>query len=726
MNRTAANRRTAAIRPTLLARAAAAGLLACMATSAAHAAPVPPSVPWMPDTSSRHALQLLVDEGGLDLPVMQWPLPAGAVAQALDRLPADLPGPLDAARARVRAALGRLASPQFTLNAREHADGLAGFGDDATPGSSVALRSGELDGPHFAAQLGARLAPEGDPSHAGAAGSLEGSAIATEAFGLQLQAWSHRSWWSPGWQSALPLSNNAPALNGIGLQRASASTSASPWLSWLGPWNMDFWVARSESEREQPANPLVSGTRLTIRPFSHLELGFTRMAQWGGAGRSESAKTFAKIMFGIHTNEGTDELRKRDPGNELAGYDVRLRCPFGWRCAGYGQWIGEDGAGFLPSKFLNLAGAEFWSADGTQRVFIETADTHLRQTWPGPAVWGQAYRNYAYPGGFTSGNRWLGANVGPDSRLLTLGWIDAASDSSLRLSAGHVGSRLGAFAPPVPFAPTSGRIIGLAARTSFAWGPATLSPQLDWLRLHSPRGINADARIGLEMNLGLDKLSRTVPTRLGDALSGTSSPAVQGTTAAAIVVASVLLDHAADRYALNRRHDPTSKALQVVGSDLPYAELGLAGAAWLSQRGTPLGDTALASVKAGLTSVGLSEVLKQAVDRSRPSDGRGAGDFGNARRSDSAFPSTHSALAWGVVTPFAQEYDAPWLYGVAALTNLSRVLRRDHWFSDTVAGAAIGYVAGDWFHRHMRAGPDATQAQLVVAPHQVGMTMDFR
>jgi membrane-associated phospholipid phosphatase len=177
---------------------------------------------------------------------------------------------------------------------------------------------------------------------------------------------------------------------------------------------------------------------------------------------------------------------------------------------------------------------------------------------------------------------------------------------------------------------------------------------------------------------------------------------------------------------VNRRHDPTSKALQFVGNGLPYAEFGLAGATWLSQRGTPLGDTAFASVEAGLGALALSEVAKQAFDRSRPSVGAGAADFGHGRRSDGSFPSNHAALAWGVVTPFAQQYDAPWLYGVAALTNLSRVLGRDHWFSDTVAGAALGYVVGDWFHQRAGLGPAATQAQLLVAPHSIGMTMNFQ
>ena len=47
----------------------------------------------------------------------------------------------------------------------------------------------------------------------------------------------------------------------------------------------------------------------------------------------------------------------------------------------------------------------------------------------------------------------------------------------------------------------------------------------------------------------------------------------------------------------------------------------------------------------------MAEAIKLAVDRSRPSEGRGAADFGHEKRSDSSFPSVHTALAWSVLTP---------------------------------------------------------------------------
>lgn len=73
----------------------------------------------------------------------------------------------------------------------------------------------------------------------------------------------------------------------------------------------------------------------------------------------------------------------------------------------------------------------------------------------------------------------------------------------------------------------------------------------------------------------------------------------------------------------------------------------------------------------------------------------GRGHWAQAdRRSDSSFPSNHASVAFAAVTPLAKEYDAPWLYGLAAVGSMGRVAARQHWFSDVVAGGLIGYATG--------------------------------
>ena len=707
------------------ARAAACVVSCCMLASASFAA----SVPWTPTASGRSAIEVLVDDAGLPLTVSQWPLPRDAVQRALDTLPAELPPALGAARALVQAELRAQAATRITLSVRQSNDALSGFGDDATPGSSLLLRSGELDGPHLVMQIGGRLDSVADSGRSHATARLDDSAIAVDAFGWQAQAWAHRSWWGVGWQSALPLSNNAPALDGIGLQRATVLPSESPWLSWIGPWNADFFLARTIGQAPGAAsNSLVAGARITARPFSHLEIGLTRMVQFGGQGRPETLGSFARAVTGVHQNIPSELAadESKDSGNGLAGYDLRLRCPDFLRCAGYGQFIGEDDRKHLPYRFMNLLGAEVWSADGVTRLYFEAAEVGCRISLHGRSQRDCAYQNHIYPGGYTSGNRWLGASVGTDARLVTLGWIDTKWDSSIRIDGGRVGSHIGTFVAPSEESETAGRLWAVSARRTWHVGAASVTPEFDWSRVTRVSGMHVESRLGLEMSMPVDDLGRLSPSQFAERLAGTggTSTATRLLAATALIGGAALFDRAAGSFVDQYPREPALKVLRVSGSALPLAEFGLAGAAWLARNGTRDGDIALASVEAGLTSVALAEAIKLGVDRSRPREGRGATDFGHEKRSDSSFPSVHSALAWSVLTPIAQRYDAPWLYGVAALTNFGRVAGRHHWLSDTVAGGVLGYVVGDWFgHRADTAG-SATTVMLV--PHGAVMSTTFR
>jgi membrane-associated phospholipid phosphatase len=85
-------------------------------------------------------------------------------------------------------------------------------------------------------------------------------------------------------------------------------------------------------------------------------------------------------------------------------------------------------------------------------------------------------------------------------------------------------------------------------------------------------------------------------------------------------------------------------------------------------------------------------------------------------------PSIHTALTWCVITAYAKAYDAPWLYGVAALTDVARVGGRNHWFSDTVAGSLPGYAVGDFaWNAHKNA-----TTKFAVTPNKVIAYRQFK
>ena len=64
-----------------------------------------------------------------------------------------------------------------------------------------------------------------------------------------------------------------------------------------------------------------------------------------------------------------------------------------------------------------------------------------------------------------------------------------------------------------------------------------------------------------------------------------------------------------------------------------------------------------------------------------------------------AFPSGHTIMAWGTATVIAEMYKDKTLvpilcYSLATLVGLSRVTEDQHWLSDVLIGAVLGYAIG--------------------------------
>jgi hypothetical protein len=345
-----------------------------------------------------------------------------------------------------------------------------------------------------------------------------------------------------------------------------------------------------------------------------------------------------------------------------------------------------------------MGGIEAWSADGRDRVFLEASNTSCFTDFRVAPLRLCAYRNYNYPDGYANGGRWIGSSMGPDSHLFTLGWLADGGDTSVRLRVGYIGSQIGTYSPAGLDPATAGPVIGVAAKRSFAWGPATLTPEIEWDRVKAGSGTRQSMRAGVSFDLDLDAVAGDAPARVGQSLLEPSSTSTRVLLAGALIAGSAALDRTADEYSQAHRRDLTTRALIPLGDNLPLAGLGVAGLAWLIDHDPQQRDLAWQSIEAGLGAAAASEALHLVVDRSRPGSGRGPWDFGGPGRLGSSFSSTHTALAWGLVTPVAEQMDAPWLYGLALLTNASRVLDRDHWLSDTVAGALLGYEIGDFVH----------------------------
>jgi membrane-associated phospholipid phosphatase len=177
------------------------------------------------------------------------------------------------------------------------------------------------------------------------------------------------------------------------------------------------------------------------------------------------------------------------------------------------------------------------------------------------------------------------------------------------------------------------------------------------------------------------------------------------------VLGGALLDKPVDRFMEKHAGASLARAWNNVGKGMPVVLAGAAAGAvaFGDARAQNIGIISLESI-AGAAAVSMA--TKRIVGRARPSEGLGQWSKASDR-SDASFPSNHSTVAFAAVTPFAQEYDAPWLYGLAAATSLGRTAGRQHWVSDVVAGGVVGYAMGSWLWQAQR---DNSGSKFAVAP----------
>ncbi|WP_231137278.1 YjbH domain-containing protein [Chromobacterium paludis] len=187
------------------------------------------------------------------------------------------------------------------------------------------------------------------------------------------------------------------------------------------------------------------------------------------------------------------------------------------------------------------------------------------------------------------------------------------------------------------------------------------------------------------------------------------------------VAAAAALDKPADRLFKNHQQNNLVKAWGKVGKNLPLATAALSGAAF-ALGDDRLSNTGLIALESAAVAVAGNEALKFAVNRARPGDDNAPwrSQPSGASRWQSSFGSNHSTVLFATLTPFAKEYDQPWLYGVAALGAAGRAASRDHWLSDLAVGGALGYATANWLWQSQRNN-NRYHLGLDLAPQQVGL-----
>jgi membrane-associated phospholipid phosphatase len=75
--------------------------------------------------------------------------------------------------------------------------------------------------------------------------------------------------------------------------------------------------------------------------------------------------------------------------------------------------------------------------------------------------------------------------------------------------------------------------------------------------------------------------------------------------------------------------------------------------------------------------------------------------FNNKGGPTASFPSGHTAVAFSIITPYAQIYHQPWLYTIPFAVGISRILAQDgHWASDVAEWLGTSFTGNTLLCQH--------------------------
>lgn len=464
--------------------------------------------PWLApgNTGLRSDLHTLADAGVLHAPLTTWPLSWGDIAGDLRDAPASALDDtarlaLERVRARVpvETQVDRLAwHSRITLGERPRI--MRTFDD--TPREEAQLGGGlSRTGERFAFRLNA--ARVWDPAD-GESFRLDGSYAGVALGNWMLSVGYPERWWGPGWDGSLILSTNARPIPQIAINRDRSTPFRARWLSWLGPWSMTSFLGLLDDERAAVDDPLVFGLRLTARPLPRLEIGVSRTAQWCGEGRPCDAEAFVNLMAG-RSNRGVNIAPEKEPGNQLAGFDLRWAPPFtNGPAAIYMQWIGEDTRQGGPQigSWLRQVGVEFAGSlfvdQWRHRTHVEAAETICREGGAGfsSEQFNCAYEHSIYQSGYRYHGRSMAHGMDGDGRSYSAGTTLMSTDDRVwQFSLRHIDINRGG--PPNArhtLSPTPQRISEATLIHGRSFAMVTLRAAIGYHRLEDRLDSSLDER----------------------------------------------------------------------------------------------------------------------------------------------------------------------------------------------------------------------------------------
>jgi len=394
--------------------------------------------PWI-DTSDiylKSNIQLLADTGKIITPVTTYPLMWHDIITDLKKIDqSDLTSNQKSAYYYVKHQFKLASKNQTRIKAQIGIENkrFTSFGDSHSNKNSIAVHSSIMHG-NFAA----KIAPSYTQSPIdGEKNRFDESYMAAFMGNWVLSFGRQNRWYGPTWDTSFSLTNNARPITALAISRKSAEAVNIPFTEFDIPWTVTSFMGKMDDKRTVN-NALLWGFRLNFKPLKNLEVGLTRLAQWGGEGRSQSLSTFWDIFIG-RTNCGIDDLvcdeNNPNPANQQAGYDFRYsNTLFGIPVSLYAQKFAEDGS---AEAFRYLTKAELQAGldinialfSKPTTLFIEygdsTADCGKRDN-----IGNCYYEHSSYTTGMRYNGRTISNLYDNDARTVILGAISQLSSNT--------------------------------------------------------------------------------------------------------------------------------------------------------------------------------------------------------------------------------------------------------------------------------------------------------
>jgi len=235
--------------------------------------------------------------------------------------------------------------------------------------------------------------------------------VALNLHNWQVSAGKQSLWWGPGLGGAMMFSNNAEPINMIRFDRV-APVELPSILKLLGPVRTEFFLGQlsgyqfvqspaglvGQFGRSLDSQPFIHGQKISFKPTSNLEFGFSRTTIYGGPGYPLTERTLLRSLF---SSGNTPAGAANKPGDRRSGMDVTYRLP------GLRNWVTFYADGFTEDEYSPIAYADrsVWRAGLYVSHFPRLSKLDLRTE------------------GVYSDNP-LGGNLGPGYYYFNVTWRD--------------------------------------------------------------------------------------------------------------------------------------------------------------------------------------------------------------------------------------------------------------------------------------------------------------